>query len=443
MAISDITLSDLKATPTLRGNKLKATIVTTGPSANIPSIQIKTVIFYSSTTNNFATALEIARGNPEVLDAGLIEEQTYYYWAQAVNNSDMLGAIFPVSTTAGVACIAIGMSGLAFGLANGRIVANTHATDATVPVNALRIALKTAAGNDPSALDPIFVAFRNSIVAAGNYLIRQITSALSFTISAGSTLGTVANSPFRIWSVLFDDAGTLRLGVKNCSVSTSDQAAVDSLPESIPGSSNAEGGIGGADSAGVIYTGVAVASKAFCILGYLDWNAGLATPGTWSLGPNTIRLTGGRMKPGDVIQDFAGVDQISNAATANVIAFDTSIPQIGEGTRFIAFTPTPSSPCNFFDFDVLVNAALSTSGQAVLALFRDGAADAIASSYGYFPSANVCGQVNFRFRIQAASVAQRAFEFRIGPGQAGTLTINTVNLGGTVASYVRVTEIVG
>ena len=35
-------------------------------------------------------------------------------------------------------------------------------------------------------------------------------------LSSGSTVGATNNVPFRIWLVVFNDAGTLRLGLVNC-----------------------------------------------------------------------------------------------------------------------------------------------------------------------------------------------------------------------------------
>jgi len=162
MGTSDIAITALAATPTLRGNKLKATVLATGPAANIPNLLLQTVIFYASLTNDFATAAEVARGNPEALDAGLIEERTYYYWARAIDASGNLGPVYPASPTAGVACKAIGLSGLAFGIANARLTAS-------VAGDALTIALKTSSGNDPTASDPVYLAFRNAALTAGNY----------------------------------------------------------------------------------------------------------------------------------------------------------------------------------------------------------------------------------------------------------------------------------
>jgi hypothetical protein len=55
--------------------------------------------------------------------------------------------------------------------------------------NEMTIALKTRAGTDPSAIDPIDIAFRSATVTTANYVTRTITSALSATIPVGATLG--------------------------------------------------------------------------------------------------------------------------------------------------------------------------------------------------------------------------------------------------------------
>ena len=165
--------------------------------------------------------------------------------------------------------------------------------------NAVTFSVKTLAGNDPSATDPVLVAFRNSTAGNGNYVYRTITSALSLTVSSGSTLGTSNGVPCRLWLVIFDDGGTLRLGVINCKSGSN----IYPLGQSPRVSSTAEGGAGAADSAHVFYTGTAVTTKAYTILGYVDYLSGLATAGSWNVSPDTIQLFGdGIPLPGAVVQ---------------------------------------------------------------------------------------------------------------------------------------------
>jgi hypothetical protein len=70
-----------------------------------------------------------------------------------------------------------------FVMLNGKLVAS-------VASNNLTIAVKTKAGNDPSAGDPALFVFRNATAATGDYTVVKVTAALSFTINSGNTLGT-------------------------------------------------------------------------------------------------------------------------------------------------------------------------------------------------------------------------------------------------------------
>lgn len=148
--------------------------------------------------------------------------------------------------------------------------------------NALTIALKDAAGNDPSAGSPVAINFRSATGTTGSLSTISVTAATSLVISSGSTLGVTSSTAFRLWIVGFNDAGTFRLGVINCSAASTTAARIFPLNEGAIASSTAEGGAGAADSAGVFYTGTAVTSKAYRILGYLEWSSSGLTAGTWT-----------------------------------------------------------------------------------------------------------------------------------------------------------------
>ena len=179
---------------------------------------------------------------------------------------------------------------------------------ASVGSSALTISLKGADGNDPSASNPVKIAFRNASLPVGTPSLLTATSALSLVISSGSTMGFANATAGRLWIVAFNDAGTLRLGAINCRSGTD----IYPLGGTKIASSAAEGGAGGADSAHVFYTGTAVASKAFKVLGYMDWASGLTTAGTWAIVPTTIKLYDlGDKLPGDVVQ------MVSSTSIAN------------------------------------------------------------------------------------------------------------------------------
>jgi hypothetical protein len=165
-------------------------------------------------------------------------------------------------------------SSLGFGMINGTLTAS-------VAANALTIAIKTKAGADPSATDPVLILFRNATAATGDYSVLSLTAATSLVISSGSTLGTTSAVASRLWVVGFNDAGTFRLGVINLSTAVS-------IGDDVIASSTAEGGAGAADSAGVYYTGTAVASCPMRVLGFIESTQ--ATAGTWATTPSKIQL---------------------------------------------------------------------------------------------------------------------------------------------------------
>lgn len=166
-------------------------------------------------------------------------------------------------------------SALGFSMVNGTLTAS-------VALNALTIAIKTKAGADPSASDPVLVMFRNATVASGAYEVLSLTAATSLTISSGSTLGSANATLCRLWVVGFNDAGTFRLGVINLGTT-----AVD-IGDDVFASSTVEGGAGAADSKGVYYTGTAVSTKPMRVLGYVESTQ--ATAGTWATAPSKVQL---------------------------------------------------------------------------------------------------------------------------------------------------------
>lgn len=152
---------------------------------------------------------------------------------------------------------------------------------ATVAASALTIAIKTKAGADPSASDPVLVYFRNVTAGTGDYTVLSLTAATSFVVSSGSTMGTTSGVLSRLWIVGFNDGGTFRLGAINLSTSVA-------IGDDVIASSTAEGGAGAADSAGVYYTGTAVTSKAMRVLGYVESTQ--ATAGTWATSPSKLQM---------------------------------------------------------------------------------------------------------------------------------------------------------
>lgn len=327
------------------------------------------------------------------------------------------------------------------GVAHGPIV-NGY-LEWTVAGSALTIALKTLAGADPSAGDPVLVWVRNATAAPAsgtpNYSLLTITAALSLVVSSGSAVGVAANNTaFRLWAVLFNDAGTARIGVINCLSGTS----ISALSAWGIGSSTAEGGAGAADAAQTCYTGTAVASKPYAMLGYATWESGLAAAGTWSAGPTRAQTYGpGVPLPGQPVQQaITTTGSLSTGTT--VIPGDNTIPQNTEGDQYLSQAILPNSGANLLEIAAVMYVAHSTANVA-MALFQDSGANALACGWAY--GNGVSANIPLRFREIANTTSSTTFKVRAGGFSAGTLTVNGFSGGqffnGTLISSLAITEI--
>lgn len=145
---------------------------------------------------------------------------------------------------------------------------------ATVAANALTVTL------NPTTLD-----FRSATLSSGTVTSRSVTSAISVTVSSGSTLGTVSGTQSRIVVLAIDNAGTVELAVVNI-------AGSNDLTETGVISTTAEGGAGAADSASTIYSNVARSNVTYRVVGYVESTQ--TTAGTWAAAPSTVQGCGGQ-----------------------------------------------------------------------------------------------------------------------------------------------------
>lgn len=165
--------------------------------------------------------------------------------------------------------------------------------------NNLTVSLLGTNGSAPSATNPVTIPFRDVTIGNGDLVGRVVTAATVFTVNSTNTMGVAANNqPFRLWVVAFDNAGTVVLGLVNCSIA----GQIFPLCEDVLQSS--QSGTAGGSTAGLFYAAVsALASKSIRILGYMEWASGLATAGSWNALPTTVQLFGpGQKKPGDTVQ---------------------------------------------------------------------------------------------------------------------------------------------
>lgn len=162
----------------------------------------------------------------------------------------------------------------------------------SVAGNALTIALKDASGSDPSAGSPCKISFRDTTAATGTHSQVSTSAATSVVVSSGSTLGSTSGAAMMLYVYAINNSGTVELGVINGLL----------LDESAVQSSTAEGGAGGADTIGTLYSTTARASKAVRLIGQIAITE--ATAGTWASNATTVYSSPITPKKNLTIQTF-------------------------------------------------------------------------------------------------------------------------------------------
>jgi hypothetical protein len=174
----------------------------------------------------------------------------------------------------------------------------------------------------------------------------------------------------------------------------------------------------------------------------LDWDSGLATPGTWNVGPDRIVLFGsGAARPGDLVQrQHTQTGAMSTGTT--VIPYDDTIPQNTEGDQYFSLSITPTAKANLLAITGTFH-AFSSASAITTALFQDSSANALAVSAA--PSSGGVAPNVLRHTMIAAVAVAMTMKVRIGSSSAGTLTLNGVTgvrrFGGVIASHLTIEEI--
>lgn len=149
---------------------------------------------------------------------------------------------------------------------------------ASVSANALTVALKDASGADCSGGSPCQIGFRNSTATTGQYSVVSRTSALSATLSSGSTIGSISGNVSYVYVYAINNAGTIELAL----------SGTDTVDEGALVSTTAEGGSGAADAKATLYSTTARANVAARLIGRVTSTQ--ATAGTWATSPSQISL---------------------------------------------------------------------------------------------------------------------------------------------------------
>lgn len=327
-------------------------------------------------------------------------------------------------------------------------VTNNLQINATVSGNALTIAIKDRNGLDPSTASPVVVVFRDPTVANGGPVYGAITAANSVVVSNGSTLGTTNSVGFKVWIVLFNDAGTLRLGVINClTASVGPPVNVNIYPlGQVPlASSTAEGGAGGADSTATFYTGTAVAAKAYVVLGYASWESGLAAAGTWSAGPTRIQLFSPNVPlPGQLVQRQGNTTGAVNTGST-AIPQDDTIPLAAEGNEYMTQAITPTSTANVLRIRHIGYYANATGIATSAVCLKQDAGNAIAVAMQLVLAGDPIN-ASLEYYMPAGTTSATTFRIHMG-ASGGTNTFNGIAgarlYGGVLASILSVEELMG
>jgi hypothetical protein len=191
---------------------------------------------------------------------------------------------------------------------------NLESISASVGSNALTV-----------TLNPCTIDFRSSTLTSGAVLTRLVPSAISLTVSSGSTLGSTNGVESRIAIVAIDNAGTVELAVIN-------SLAYGPFDESLLISTTAEGGLGAADSGGIFYSASARASVAYKIIGYVTSTQ--ATAGSWASAPSNVSGNGERQISLKAWVNFNGTGTVAIRASNNV----SSITDNAVGNYTVNFT---------------------------------------------------------------------------------------------------------
>jgi hypothetical protein len=190
---------------------------------------------------------------------------------------------------------------LGTGMINGKVVAS-------VASNALTLAIKTLAGADASAQDPVLFVFGNATKATGDYVVYRVSAALSITISSSATLGHVSARDQQIILSAIDNAGTVELAV---SCKLFDQSVRLQSTTAMSGS---------ATDPTVLYSTTARTNVAWYPIARCVSNQ--TTAGTWAATPTQIDLAPFTL-PTNVCRIYLNSSQNISSATWTKVNLDT------------------------------------------------------------------------------------------------------------------------
>lgn len=288
-------------------NAFSVTVPNINQASDLVGVPIRVLM---SASNSSAATLSVSNGASTVLSNVAIDKPTTAGLSALVGNEIRSGQISTFIYDGTVFEIQSPTLNLATTQSqSGFTVATNLQIDATVNSNQLTIALKAATtGSDPNVANPIFVPFRDTTIANGDPVWRGITSAVSFTIGSGNTMGCLSGFMCRLWVVAIDNGGTVDLCAFNTLSGTNIAPINEAVLQSTAISTN-----GGNSPQAYYCNASAITARAIRILGYIDVQESVA--GTWAAGPTYVQLFGpGIKKPGDIVQAVSATGASSGSS---------------------------------------------------------------------------------------------------------------------------------
>ena len=290
----------------------------------------------------------------------------------------------------------------------------------------LTVALQGNNQTVPSPANPIMIPFKDPD-GDGYPVWRTVIAPTSISTIVGATLGTANGTPFRLWVVAFDNAGTVVLALWQSVAGGSAPTAIKPLSESNPNTTTAISS--GATSAGVFYTpsGTTISTPAaFRILGYVEYSTGVSVAGTYPA-PTLTQLFGpGVSMPGSVVQ-------VSQALTTTTFSTTSSTFQ----TTNLSANITPTAAPNLVRFNYSGSLYIIGAGVVGYAQVFRGSSALGPIAQGYVAGGTIVVTAAGQYYDAPGSTSQQTYAVKVKNSD----NITAVSFPNTSAATITLEEI--
>jgi hypothetical protein len=143
--------------------------------------------------------------------------------------------------------------------------------------------------------------------------------------------------------------------------------------------------------------------------------------------------------------NHAFTNTLVNSSTSAVIPFDSTIPQVGEGTEILSVVLTPTSSSAKVRVEAILTIGTSAGCWIIAAMFVNGGANAVDVSVTYMGTAGGGVTFGLAYEYTPGTTSAQTFSVRLGKDSGGaTLTPNSFGgqtFGGVAKSSLAATEV--